>query len=58
MNYVADARGYRVLADGQQYQPVSEQQLARQRGLLDGILAEEEQEVPLDLDLELMDKIE
>jgi len=58
VNYVSDARGYRVLADGQQYEPVSEQQLekqeSRQRDLLGEILAEEEEQEPLMLDLALL----
>ncbi|KAF0291006.1 Band 4.1-like protein 4 [Amphibalanus amphitrite] len=55
VNYVADARGYRVVAEGQQYEPVSEQQLARQRDLLGDLEAEEE--APLELDLSLLEKI-
>ncbi|XP_037078711.1 uncharacterized protein LOC119099751 [Pollicipes pollicipes] len=57
VNYVADANGYRVLAEGQKYVPVSERELERRRGILEDIQAEEEEQEPLNLDLTLLERI-
>ncbi|XP_037082921.1 uncharacterized protein LOC119103472 [Pollicipes pollicipes] len=57
VNYVADGRGYRVLEDGQEYEPATVQEVERQRSLLGDLSDDWEDQEPLQLDVSLLQRI-